>query len=290
MPISKNDVLRRIDRMCVPDGGVAANEGDLADPMTTAQILVLASDFPEIRELMGGRFNTAVAYLWDQQQQDGRWLREGDDWHTSITAWSVLALSSSADASRGSLEAGVAWLSERRTADGGFSQSDAEPEPNTYSTSYATAALHAAHGPQHLIDGGVTWLRRRQDLEGGFGDSYSIQNGSDPSLTAYVAHALSRLPDTSTGDCIERCALFIAASQRPSGAWEAWYEGTDSMEGTAASLRVLLQTPEKHAKQITSGFEFLSNAADIDSLENWIVVSLAYLALGDNVGRMDTQS
>ncbi|HUW10521.1 MAG TPA: prenyltransferase/squalene oxidase repeat-containing protein [Anaerolineae bacterium] len=286
MPITAAAVLDRIDRMCPKDGGIASARGNSADPMTTAQILVLANDIPQVRERLGDRTDAAISFLEAQQQHDGRWLREGDDWHTSITAWATLALSLYATSSRRSVEAGTSWLTERQTVGGGFSQSDAEPEPNTYSTSYAVAALHNVGGAAQRVNDGLNWLVSHQDPAGGFGDSYSVQSGSDPSLTAYVAHALSHLSDEAATSCIDQCASFIASSARPSGAWEAWYEDTDSVEGTAASLRVLLQSPEKHENQIKAGFEYLHSTVDIDAMENWIVVSLAYLLPGDTDGQL----
>ncbi|MEV7202306.1 prenyltransferase/squalene oxidase repeat-containing protein [Streptomyces griseoluteus] len=286
MLITAEALLDRIDRMCPQDGAVASARGNPPDPMSTAQILVLAQDLPPVRELLEDRIDAAISFLQEQQQQDGRWVREGDDWHTSISAWAVLGLSLFEASSAQSIAAGAAWLTERQIPDGGFSQSDVVREPNTYSTSCAVAALSMTDDAAGPVSDGLGWLARCQDSAGGFGDSYSVTSGSDPSLTAYVAHALSRLPSDTTTPLIDRCAAFIAASQRPSGAWQAWYEDTDSTEGTAASLRVLLRSPDKYAHQIQSGFEFLHKTVDLDTLENWIVVSLAYPFLGDTVGKL----
>lgn len=282
VPLTSDAILDRLDRMCSDKGTVSAAAGKPSDPMTTAQVLVLAHDIPCVGGLLADRRAAAALYLRDQQQPDGRWLRDEDDWHTSITAWAVLALSTFSNAEQDAISRGVAWLNARQTPDGGFSQSDVVDRPNTYSTSNATAALFAVTDYSQQVADGIEWVRRNQDEQGGFKDDCAVHADSDPSLTAYVAHALSRLPHSLTGSVVEGCALFIAATQRPSGAWSAWYEDADSVEGTAAALRVLMAAQEDYGKQIEAGFMFLNRTVDIDNLENWIIISLAYILLGES--------
>ena len=281
MGITREEVLRRLDLMCSAGGGVAAAKGKRADPMSTAQVAVLASDVSAVHELLRDRLPAVAAFLESEQQPDGRWQREGDDWHTSITGWVLLGLAATRTRSDLAVERGAAWLSARQTQDGGFAQSDTEEMPNTYSTSYATTGLAAVGGAARQVSRGIGWLHGAQDREGGFGDDYSVVTGSDPSLTAYVAHALNRLDDAAARVVVERCAGFIAATQRPSGAWPAWYEDADSIEGTAACMRVLLAYPGLYSTQITAGAAFLRRSVNITELENWIIVSLAYLYLKD---------
>ncbi|MGW4413078.1 prenyltransferase/squalene oxidase repeat-containing protein [Nonomuraea sp. NPDC004702] len=186
------------------------------------------------------RLEAAKLYILNQQNSDGGWTREEDDWHTFVTAWSLLGLASCSLVPDTAMDAGIRWLSARRTPDGGFAQSSDIREPNTYSTSYAVAALYAATDKLQEAAAGLRWLSSHQDVGGGYRDNYSVASGSDPSLTAYVAHALSRLPAEASDAIVSRCAQFIAGVQRPSGAWAAWYEDLDSIEGTAAALRVLM--------------------------------------------------
>jgi hypothetical protein len=285
--LTASNVLRRVDRMCAPDGTVAISPGNRPDAMSTSQVAVLAHDLSTVGSLLQSRRLSMGRFVASLQQPDGHWEREYDDWHMSITAWAVLALKSYALDSGPAAQRGAAWITRNQGPDGGFPQSDLVKTPNTYSTSYATAALYSATGDTAPVGRGLAWLRRAQDKDGGYADDYTVRTGPDPSLTAYVAHALSRLPRSMVAAIIGKCADFIAGSQRPSGAWSAWYEDADSIEGTAAALRVLLDEPGRYGSQIRAGLDYLIMATNLDELENWIVVSLAYVVLGtvpDDVG------
>jgi len=283
MKLNAESILSRIDGMCSPHGAVSGADGAAPDPMTTAQLIVLAQDIPKVKEILGERIHSASDYVRSLQNADGGWTREGDDWHTSVTAWSLLGLTAAPSFSPGdpAIKAAVNRLSKSRTPDGGFSQSDEISEPNTYSSSYSIAAIYSATSDLGQVTDGLTWLKEHQDSAGGFQDDYSVITGSDPSLTAYVAHALARLPVQATAPIIADCARFIASDQRPSGAWSAWYEDADSAEGTAAALRVLLSDKNDHSHQIKTGLAYLYDTIDLDALDNWIVISLAYLMLGE---------
>lgn len=274
-----SNVLRRIDQMCAPDGSVPIAPGKRPDAMSTSQVAVLAHDMPAVGSLLQGRRPAIAAFLGSLQQADGHWERQYDDWHVSITAWAVLGLKSYRADSAAVVRQGADWIIRNQGPDGGFPQSELVKTPNTYSTSYATAALYSAVGGSVPVERGLSWLRQLQGRDGGFADDYTVRTGPDPSLTAYVAHALSRLPRAMTADIISRCGAFIAGSQRPSGAWSAWYEDADTIEGTAAALRVLLDEPERYRRQIHAGLAYLDKATKLDELENWVVVSLAYVLL-----------
>lgn len=247
--------------------------------MTTAQVLVLAHDVPAAWRLLRDRLPAAAGYLRSAQQADGHWERDGDDWHTSVTAWALLGLSSHSLPRRDPPQGRAAcWLAGRQQADGGFGQSAAVTVPNTYATSYAAAALRAA-GEHEAAALGVMWLARAQDGNGALGRGPADPRGPDPSLTAYAAHALSRIPRAEAALARRRCAWYISRTQRPSGAWPAWHEQGDSAEGTAAALRVLLHWPERYRDQVNAGTAFLARSVSLDEPEDWVMVSLAYVFL-----------
>jgi prenyltransferase beta subunit len=278
--LKPQNILRHINNFSSSDGAISSSVSKAADPMTTSQVAILAHDISSVRVRLENKYAAAARFLESQQRPDGHWDRDGDDWHMSITAWAVLALAAYGTNYRASLQEGVNWIAARQAADGSFPQSDITNVANTYSTSYAAAALFAAQGNSHCLELAVKWLQKMQSRNGGFADSYTLQFGPEPSLTAYVAHALSRIPIMMAEDIIARCSDFIAGRQRPSGAWPAWYEETDSIEGTAAALRVLLRQPTRYRKQIDGGLAYLHYAANINDLDNWVVISLAYVVLG----------
>ncbi|MFD1044517.1 prenyltransferase/squalene oxidase repeat-containing protein [Kibdelosporangium lantanae] len=126
----------------------------------------------------------------------------------------------------------------------------------------------------------MNWLAGAQAADGGFGDDYTVVEGTDPSLTAYVVHGVRSLQATETQSVISGCERYIATSQRSSGAWSAWFEAVDSIEGTAAALRVLMASKDDHSSAIKKGLEYLDNTSDLQDLENWIIVTLTYVAVG----------
>ena len=278
--LAVNNILDRIDLMVSNDGLASASRDQSGDPLTTAQVIVLSIEVPEVKQLLGSRFKKAVRYLCDSQLADGHWIRPGDDWHTSITGWCMFAIAQAQIEAAKTIERGKAWLAARQSAEGGFDQSEVVLMPNSYSTCYACAGLYFAGGNTKVVQQGVNWLARQQSATGGFSDSYAVQSTAEPSLTAYVAHALGPIGWSTTEDIISKCRSFISTMQRPTGAWSAWYEDTDSVEGTAACLRVLAMDAEKFGPQIRAGVSYLKEVLERDDVENWIVLSLAYLIPG----------
>jgi hypothetical protein len=278
--LAVNSILNRISSMVSNDGLASANQGKSGDPLTTAQVIALSIEVPEVQYLLGTRFKKAVRYLCDSQLADGHWERPGDDWHTSITGWCMFAIARAQIDTAETIERGNAWLVARQSTEGGFAQSEAVLMPNSYSTCYACAGLYFAGGNTRTVERGVNWLARQQSAAGGFNDSYAVQSTDEPSLTAYVAHALGAIGWSATEDIISKCRSFISTVQRPTGAWSAWYEDTDSIEGTAACLRVLATDAEKFRPQIMAGVSYLKDALEKNNVEDWIVLSLAYLIPG----------
>ncbi|MEU7923211.1 prenyltransferase/squalene oxidase repeat-containing protein [Micromonospora zamorensis] len=280
MIVTMECILDRLDKMVPRDGGVRPSEDAPPDALTTSQVLVLATEVDAVAELLGDRLEAAVDYLCQDQQADGRWLREKDDWHTSITAWNLLALQRLQVGPKWerAVRKGSAWLRARQTADGGFSQSDVVLRPNTYSTSYSTAASFACDPSDDAVRRGLNWLANAQSSDGGFSDDCTVEEGTDPSLTAYVAHAISSLPSEETALVREGCERYIARTQRPSGAWPAWYENVDSVEGTAAALRVLLASDNDPGPAAQAALAFLDEAVERSAPEHWIIITLAYVA------------
>jgi squalene cyclase len=272
-------VLASIDRFCPANGGMPAALGGPADAMAASQLSVLAHDLASVRVMLGRRLGCLLNYVTSCQQEDGHWERDSDDWHTSITAWAVLALSVWRGPGSPEVQRGANWILARQRRDGGFIQSDATPEPNTYATSHASAALHHAGVGPEPVDRALQWLQTVQHQDGSFTDRYSVAVGGDPSLTAYVAHAVSRLPLSRAHTIKLGCETFLAKSQRSSGAWSAWFENTDSLEGTAAALRVLMREPSSYQREIQNGLAYLKSSACVEDLDPWVVISLAHVIL-----------
>lgn len=277
LPKLTDRILARLDDMTSQDGSVRAAFDKPGDALTTAQMVVLSSSVGLVKELLGKRVDRARDFLLDHQESDGHWRRSGDDWHTSITGWCLLALSHGSKVDRLRIKKAASWLIERQTPLGGFSQSATFDEEHTYSTSYACAGLHHTHDFEQAVSKGVSWLCDRQSLAGGFVDSCAVQRGPEASLTSYVAHALGPLNRSDSQTLLDGCRRFVCASQRPSGAWSVWYDDADSIEGTAACLRILQERPGAFEPQIKLGIQFLLRALADDDYEWWVAISLGHI-------------
>jgi squalene cyclase len=266
----------------VTDAAVLSKISDLSvdDSLTASQVLVLARNSQRVRGAIGPRLSSLTQMLIRTQEQDGHWERKGDDWHTSITAWALLALHGHTMTRLRAQQKGIDWIAGRQRLDGGFRQSDQISAANAYCTAYATAALYESCGVTGAVVRGAKWLARAQGQEGGFLETYSKEYVPDCSVTAYVIHALSRLPSAVYGDVVSRGLNFIATQQDPCGSWPVWYGEESSVEGTAAALRALMRSPSQYRKEILRGMDFLhATVVDCGKLEGWVLVSLAYVVL-----------
>jgi squalene cyclase len=277
MELTVQAILDRLDRMSSYDGRVRAVIGKPGDPMATGEMINLALDVHQVGQLLGRRLRAAAAYLQRSQEPDGHWWRPDDDWHTSITAWSALALARSGFRASESCRCGIAWLGARQRADGGMAQSETERAANSYATAFAAAALFAVDGFGETLSRALEWLSSHQSIGGGFGDTCEGSDQPEASLTAYVAHALSYMRMGQAPTIIKGCQRFLATSQRSNGAWSSWFEDRDSIEGTAACVRVLAWDCAAFGHHVEAGLRYLSNALPYTDVDDWMVITLGQL-------------
>jgi prenyltransferase beta subunit len=272
----RDQVLDTVDAMASTEGGARNNSGASVDPLTTSQLLVLSEREPTVKAVLGDRYARSLDYLIHEQLPEGHWARPDDTWHSSISAWALAALAPARPTASESLDAGLRWLALRELPDGGVSQSETLEEPNTYSTGCTIRALKALDVPQQRVRRHVDWLMTRQASNGGFTDNCVVQKAPEPSISAYVWHALEDCP-VHGADIIKRgIEEFVASTQRPSGAWTTWFENEDTLEGTAACLRVLGGAARSYPEPLRKGLAYVRSVR-LEIQEWWAVLSLGYL-------------
>ena len=137
----RSSIIGKLRTMILADGSVSAQRGRSGDPLTTAQMCVLCSDLPSLMADLRWNATRATQYLLNCQEPAGFWQRPGDDWHTSISGWCLLALSRHPEIPHEILAKPARWILARQAQDGGFHQAENIIRQHSYSTAYACAGL-----------------------------------------------------------------------------------------------------------------------------------------------------
>jgi len=167
-----------------------ADHGALLDPPTTdvsARCVSMLAQAGEPRD--SERMKAALAYLRNEQEEDGSWFGR---WGVNYIygTWSALCALNAAglDASDPMVAKAVRWLHEIQNADGGWGEScdsysldykGYEPAPSTASqTAWALLGLMAAgQVDSHAVTRGIEWLSCRQEADGLWGQEYYTGGG-----------------------------------------------------------------------------------------------------------------
>jgi squalene-hopene/tetraprenyl-beta-curcumene cyclase len=167
-----------------------ADHGALLDPPTTDVSARCVSMLAQAGEPSDSeRMKAALAYLRDEQEEDGSWFGR---WGVNYIygTWSALCALNAAglDASDPMVAKAVRWLHEIQNADGGWGEScdsysldykGYEPAPSTASqTAWALLGLMAAgQVDSHAVTRGIEWLSCRQEADGLWGQEYYTGGG-----------------------------------------------------------------------------------------------------------------
>jgi len=167
-----------------------ADHGALLDPPTTdvsARCVSMLAQAGEPRD--SERMKAALAYLRNEQEEDGSWFGR---WGVNYIygTWSALCALNAAglDASDPMMAKAVGWLHKIQNADGGWGEScdsysldykGYEPAPSTASqTAWALLGLMAAgEVDSNAVTRGIEWLSRRQEADGLWGQEYYTGGG-----------------------------------------------------------------------------------------------------------------
>jgi prenyltransferase beta subunit len=275
MEFTKKNIINSLHSIVNKDGGISGMQGNDSDPLTTAQFIVLCHKISDLKAEFKSTIDRAYNYLLASQSEDGHWERQNDTWHTSITSWSLRALlcDDSFINDKGYIN-GLNWLLNRQDKSGGFYEAENIETMNTYSTSTACYVLNTIHHKLEL-DRALSWLSSVQQNDGGFKDYCAIQKESEPSLSSYVVHGIENTNSPIADEIRKFVIEYLKGSQRISGAWSAWYEDIDSIEGTVASLKALKYN--QNSQSFMKGLNFLKKELPIKSIDNWELISLSEL-------------
>jgi len=167
-----------------------ADHGALLDPPTTdvsARCVSMLAQAGEPRD--SERMRAALAYLRDEQEEDGSWFGR---WGVNYIygTWSALCALNAAGvgASDPMMAKAVGWLHKIQNADGGWGEScdsysldykGYEPAPSTASqTAWALLGLMAAgEVDSNAVTRGIEWLSRRQEADGLWGQEHYTGGG-----------------------------------------------------------------------------------------------------------------
>jgi prenyltransferase beta subunit len=274
----KNKIISQLELAQTKEGSIRAYQNAQGDPLTTAETIYLLNKWK-----IKCRINLIKALQWlcNAQDPSGKWTTgTPESWETSYTAWAILALNESGLCHTKNIARAVSWLISKQNLEGGFAQSDLIFIPNTYSTAYASLALLNLNNPKYNqnIYKALKWLESAQNGDGGFG----LHRGEDSeaSLTAYVCHFLASFKDAQSKNIYNKAASWLVSHQRSSGAWTAWFENTDSIEGTAFTLFVLClgNVHNQYLDSFLKGITFLNKQLGSKNIDNWICISLLHLA------------
>jgi hypothetical protein len=275
MEFTKKNLINSLHSIINNDGGISGIEENGSDPLTTAQFIVLCHKISDLKVEFKSALLKAYNYLLTSQSKDGHWERQNDTWHTSITSWSLRALLCDDSFINGkSFINGLNWLLNRQDESGGFYEAEKIKTMNTYSTSTACYVLNSMHR-NHELEHALRWLTSVQQNDGGFKDYCAIQKESDPSLSSYVVHGIEKINSPMANKIRKLVAEYLKGSQRISGAWSAWYEDIDSIEGTVASLKALQNN--QNDQSFMKGLNFLKKELPIKNIDNWELISLSEL-------------
>jgi len=167
-----------------------ADHGALLDPPTTDVSARCVSMLAQTGEASDSeRMKAALAYLRDEQEEDGSWFGR---WGVNYIygTWSALCALNAAgvDASDPMVAKAICWLHEIQNADGGWGEScdsysldykGYEPAPSTASqTAWALLGLMAAgEVDSDAVARGIEWLSRRQEADGLWGQEHYTGGG-----------------------------------------------------------------------------------------------------------------
>ena len=167
-----------------------ADHGALLDPPTTDVSARCVSMLAQTGEASDSeRMKAALAYLRDEQEEDGSWFGR---WGVNYIygTWSALCALNAAgvDASDPMVAKAICWLHEIQNADGGWGEScdsysldykGYEPAPSTASqTAWALLGLMAAgEVDSDAVTRGIEWLSRRQEADGLWGQEHYTGGG-----------------------------------------------------------------------------------------------------------------
>jgi len=167
-----------------------ADHGALLDPPTTDVSARCVSMLAQTGEASDSeRMKAALAYLRDEQEEDGSWFGR---WGVNYIygTWSALCALNAAgvDASDPMVAKAIRWLHEIQNADGGWGEScdsysldykGYEPAPSTASqTAWALLGLMAAgEVDSDAVARGIEWLSRRQEADGLWGQEHYTGGG-----------------------------------------------------------------------------------------------------------------
>ena len=167
-----------------------ADHGALLDPPTTDVSARCVSMLAQTGEASDSeRMKAALAYLRDEQEEDGSWFGR---WGVNYIygTWSALCALNAAgvDASDPMVAKAIRWLHEIQNADGGWGEScdsysldykGYEPAPSTASqTAWALLGLMAAgEVDSDAVTRGIEWLSRRQEADGLWGQEHYTGGG-----------------------------------------------------------------------------------------------------------------
>jgi squalene-hopene/tetraprenyl-beta-curcumene cyclase len=167
-----------------------ADHGALLDPPTTDVSARCVSMLAQTGEASDSeRMKAALAYLRDEQEEDGSWFGR---WGVNYIygTWSALCALNAAgvDASDPMVAKAIRWFHEIQNADGGWGEScdsysldykGYEPAPSTASqTAWALLGLMAAgEVDSDAVARGIEWLSRRQEADGLWGQEHYTGGG-----------------------------------------------------------------------------------------------------------------
>ena len=167
-----------------------ADHGALLDPPTTDVSARCVSMLAQTGEASDSeRMKAALAYLRDEQEEDGSWFGR---WGVNYIygTWSALCALNAAgvDASDPMVAKAICWLHEIQNADGGWGEScdsysldykGYEAAPSTASqTAWALLGLMAAgEVDSDAVTRGIEWLSRRQEADGLWGQEHYTGGG-----------------------------------------------------------------------------------------------------------------
>jgi squalene-hopene/tetraprenyl-beta-curcumene cyclase len=127
-----------------------------------------------------------IAYLLREQEQDGSWFGRWGANYLYGTGAVVPALAAVGMREHESVRRAIAWLESVQNDDGGFGEDLRSYRDRRWSgrgastasqTAWALLALHAAGGPDHVIDRAVSWLADTQLEDGGWDEPYYTGTG-----------------------------------------------------------------------------------------------------------------